>query len=84
MKLAILSRNGKLYCAMTNNTNRTASGSNGVDAANPRPNRIVGDASPGLLAPEFMRQVDIDWTLHDEKMRQTALLFNRCRVSMGK
>lgn len=28
--------NGKLYCAMTNNTNRTASGANGVNAANPR------------------------------------------------
>ncbi len=29
--------NGKLYCAMTNNTNRTATGTNAVNAANPRP-----------------------------------------------
>ena len=35
-------RNGKLYCAMTNNTQRTAGGPNGVDAANPRPNNRHG------------------------------------------
>jgi secreted PhoX family phosphatase len=35
-------RNGKLYCAMTNNTRRTAAGANGVDAANPRPNNRHG------------------------------------------
>ena len=35
-------RNGKLYCAMTNNTARTAGGPNGIDAANPRPNNRHG------------------------------------------
>ena len=40
--LQVNPRNGKLYCAMTNNTNRTASGANGVDAANPRPNNRHG------------------------------------------
>jgi secreted PhoX family phosphatase len=35
-------RNGKVYAAMTNNTNRTASGANGVNAANPRPNNRHG------------------------------------------
>lgn len=35
-------RNGKVYCAMTNNTRRTATGANGVDAANPRPNNRHG------------------------------------------
>lgn len=35
-------RNGKLYCAMTNNTNRTATGANAVDTANPRPNNRHG------------------------------------------
>jgi secreted PhoX family phosphatase len=35
-------RNGKLYCAMTNNTNRTAGGASAVDAANPRPNNRHG------------------------------------------
>jgi secreted PhoX family phosphatase len=35
-------RNGKVYCAMTNNTQRTAGGPNGVDAANPRPNNRHG------------------------------------------
>lgn len=33
---------GKVYCAMTNNTARTAGGPNGVDAANPRPNNRHG------------------------------------------
>jgi secreted PhoX family phosphatase len=40
--LQVNPRNGKLYCAMTNNTNRTSSGANGVDAANPRPNNRHG------------------------------------------
>ena len=40
--LQVNPRNGKLYCAMTNNTNRTAGGPNGIDAANPRPNNRHG------------------------------------------
>lgn len=35
-------RTGKVYCAMTNNTQRTAGGATGVDAANPRPNNRHG------------------------------------------
>ncbi len=35
-------RNGKLYAAMTNNTNRTASGTNAINAANPRANNRHG------------------------------------------
>lgn len=40
--LQVNPRNGKLYCAMTNNSNRTATGANRVDAANPRPNNRHG------------------------------------------
>lgn len=35
-------RTGKVYCAMTNNSQRTATGANGVDAANPRSNNRHG------------------------------------------
>ena len=35
-------RTGKVYCAMTNNTQRTAAGPNAIDAANPRPNNRHG------------------------------------------
>jgi secreted PhoX family phosphatase len=40
--LQVNPKNGKLYCAMTNNTQRTATGANAVDAANPRPNNRHG------------------------------------------
>jgi secreted PhoX family phosphatase len=40
--LQVNPENGKLYCAMTNNTQRTATGANAVDAANPRPNNRHG------------------------------------------
>jgi secreted PhoX family phosphatase len=34
--------NGRIYCAMTNNSNRATSGANAVDAVNPRPNNRHG------------------------------------------
>jgi secreted PhoX family phosphatase len=34
---------GEVYCTLTNNSNRTASGKTGVDAANPRANNTMGN-----------------------------------------
>ncbi len=34
---------GEVYCTLTNNSNRTADGKNGVDAANPRANNTQGN-----------------------------------------
>ena len=34
---------GEVYCTLTNNSNRTADGRNGVDAANPRANNTQGN-----------------------------------------